>query len=232
MTITRAEVMRRATSLWGGLGQTPYSQDVIKDGYRTDCSGYVSGCWGLTADVGHDFWGGLNTVTLVSSGIMGEIDPNDLLPGDACGNCGPGTEGDSGHVVLFAGWDNDNPDDNHYHCYEQVGGTNGPVYSHYDWPYPGETNWKAYRYVNIVDALPTLKGGDVQFIRLKGFKAVWATDLVTRSWIRTDAGLTAAQNAAKATYGLTAAKVAVQDVDDLDGYGAAVGPLPPDEPSA
>lgn len=232
MTISRTEILHRAVTLWGGLGSTPYSQNEWRDGYRTDCSGYVSGCWNLNAPEYAGRYTNLNTVTLVTLGVMEPISPDALQPGDAMGNCGPGTEGDAGHIVLFDRWDNNIPSDNHYWCYEQVGGQSGPVHSHYDWPYPGESNWQAYRFLGVSTTPATRKEEPMLFIRRKGFKAVWASNLITRSWISTGGGLTRAQDAAKSVYGLSDDAVKVLDVDELDGYGAAVGPLPPDEPSA
>ena len=66
----------------------PYSQEKTYDGYRTDCSGFVSMCWQLGKP-------GLTTATLHT--VSHDITKNDLQPGDAM-NC------PSHHVVLFAGW--------------------------------------------------------------------------------------------------------------------------------
>lgn len=66
----------------------PYSQSKTYDGYRTDCSGFVSMCWMLSKP-------GLTTSTLGS--VSRAINKDDLQPGDAM-NCA------SRHVVLFAGW--------------------------------------------------------------------------------------------------------------------------------
>jgi hypothetical protein len=124
-TITRSDVLRRAHTLWSA-GSVPYSQIVLHwpDGYRADCSGYVAMCWAAPLN-GH--WGGPNTVTLVTGGLMREINPNDLKPGDAVGRCGPGTDGDAGHIRLFTAWLNTDPNDSHYYCLEQTGGGNGPT---------------------------------------------------------------------------------------------------------
>ncbi len=66
----------------------PYSQSGTHDGYRTDCSGFVSMCWELPKP-GH------TTSTL--PGVSTSISKAELQNGDAL-LC-PGT-----HVVLFAGW--------------------------------------------------------------------------------------------------------------------------------
>lgn len=66
----------------------PYNQQGSYDGYRTDCSGFVSMCWELARP-------GLTTFTMHT--VAHNIDKGALAPGDAM-NC------DSRHIVLFAGW--------------------------------------------------------------------------------------------------------------------------------
>jgi hypothetical protein len=66
----------------------PYSQTSTHDGYRTDCSGFVSMCWLLAKP-------GLTTFTMHT--VARDITKAELQPGDAM-NC------DSRHIVLFAGW--------------------------------------------------------------------------------------------------------------------------------
>jgi hypothetical protein len=167
--ITRAEVLTRATTIWKP-GTVPYSQDTIHqpDGYRQDCSGYLSLCWGLSpnADGG---WGGQNTVTLVTRGYMKEIPASDLRPGDAVGNCGIGTGGDAGHIVLFEKWANDDPNNDDFWLWEQAGGANGPRRRMVTYPYPGMSAppWKAYRFAGITDN-PFVPGGDMKPAGLVG----------------------------------------------------------------
>lgn len=66
----------------------PYNQQGSYDGYRTDCSGFVSMCWELPRP-------GLTTFTMHT--VAHNIEKGALAPGDAM-NC------DSRHIVLFAGW--------------------------------------------------------------------------------------------------------------------------------
>src|SRR5262245_13472101 len=73
----------------------PYSQVGVYNGYRRDCSGYVSMCWGIAPP-------GLSTVTLVTQQQMYSIDWDKVIAGDAIGVCGPGTEGDAGHIQLVS----------------------------------------------------------------------------------------------------------------------------------
>lgn len=146
----RTDILWRAEHGWPKEG-VPYSQNRLwKDGYRQDCSGYVSMAWGINAN-GPGCWGGFNTATAVSHGYMKKIDINNLRPGDAVGRCGPGSEGDSGHIQLFKGWDNNNPNDNGHWVYEQTGGSNGWHLRHYaNW----HNGYEAFRFVNVEDDTP------------------------------------------------------------------------------
>jgi MYXO-CTERM domain-containing protein len=69
----------------------PYSQSAQHEGYRTDCSGFVSMCWeaGSPGETTASFPGS-GKVTMLSS-------YDELVPGDALD--APGH-----HVVLFLGW--------------------------------------------------------------------------------------------------------------------------------
>ncbi|WP_405018510.1 hypothetical protein OHV05_17440 [Kitasatospora sp. NBC_00070] len=71
-----------------------YSQGAITDGYRVDCSGFVSAAWGIPPGS----YGGLNTDALMTSQYSYKISKNDLQPGDALIN--------SDHTILFGGWAN------------------------------------------------------------------------------------------------------------------------------
>ena len=66
----------------------PYNQGGTHDGYRTDCSGFISMCWELSKP-------GLTTQTMHT--VASNISKDQLLHGDAL-NC------DSEHIILFAGW--------------------------------------------------------------------------------------------------------------------------------
>jgi len=72
-----------------------YSQSRSYQGYRTDCSGFVSMCWETgTSFTTADFIGGGGDSFLLGS-------YSDLVPGDALVRRSNG----EGHVVLFLGWD-------------------------------------------------------------------------------------------------------------------------------
>ena len=90
--ITPLESYARATTIWTP-GTVTYSQVQTHspDGYRQDCSGYVSLCWALATP-------GENTVSLVTEDWMREIPVDQLRMGDAVGLCGPNTGGNGGHI--------------------------------------------------------------------------------------------------------------------------------------
>lgn len=73
----------------------PYSQSASHEGYRTDCSGFVSMCWelGTSTDTAALYAGGTYDSDLASW--------DDLLPADALVHRSNG----AGHVVLFLGWE-------------------------------------------------------------------------------------------------------------------------------
>ncbi|MFG2579820.1 NlpC/P60 family protein [Streptomyces malaysiensis] len=110
---TRAEALQRAAT-WltaDNGGRVPYSQaKVWKDGYRQDCSGYVSMALGLRAP-------GTNTVGLTSSSIAKPIALGDLRPGDLLIDASG--DNNTRHVVMFEKWN----DAGHtsYTSYEQRG---------------------------------------------------------------------------------------------------------------
>jgi hypothetical protein len=86
--ITRDQIMQRA-QVWVDE-EIPYSQSATTNGYRQDCSGYVSYCWASsTSGGGH--------VTSNMQEICTKIAKADLKKGDAI--LKPST-----HVLLFGGW--------------------------------------------------------------------------------------------------------------------------------
>lgn len=112
---SRQEMLRRAaTWLTANNGaQVPYSQTTVwRDGYRQDCSGYVSMALGLPTP-------GPNTVGLATDrGLTRPIGLDELKPGDLLIDA-DGTS-DTRHVVIFEKW-NDAAHTS-YTAYEQRGG--------------------------------------------------------------------------------------------------------------
>jgi hypothetical protein len=89
----RRRALERAFSWYDA--KVPYHQGASYQGYRTDCSGYVSMCWelGPSYTTANFYAGGGESFPLGSY--------SDLAPGDALVRRSNG----AGHMVLFLGWD-------------------------------------------------------------------------------------------------------------------------------
>ena len=85
------EILGRAKK-WVDSG-VPYNQNANRDGYRTDCSGFVSYAWKLPT----------SAVTGTLNKYANQVNFDSLQPGDAINNQ---QAGNSGHVVLFVKWIN------------------------------------------------------------------------------------------------------------------------------
>jgi len=134
-----ATVFGRARSwltAWAG-GPVPYlsSGDPADwyQGYRRDCSGYVSMALGLDGP-------GLNTAGLAAHSAA--ISKADLLPGDLLINPAPNLRG---HVVLFERWADSSMSS--YWGYEQSG-DGGTHYRQIPYPYFGTYSMAPYRFLN------------------------------------------------------------------------------------
>jgi hypothetical protein len=124
--ISRGDIIARAQS-WVDAGGYAYNQSgFTPDGWRTDCSGYVSMAWNVAKNVN----GGTNTVGLLdySTAITkGELQAGDILIDAAGTNL-------TRHVVLFHKWANDNR--TAYWGYEQsASGNVGTKYRVISYPY-------------------------------------------------------------------------------------------------
>lgn len=107
-------------------------QSAYKDGYRTDCSGYVSMAWNT----------GTSYTTQSLVGVTTAIAKGDLKKGDILLKSGS-------HVVIFHSWANSGQ--TRYLGYEQVGGKIGKT-KKWNIPYPywnGATGYQSRRYNNI-----------------------------------------------------------------------------------
>ncbi len=111
VAITRDTVMTRATR-WVDL-IVPYSQARHFEGYRTDCSGFVSMSWALMNASGHPI--SPATDNLLDYGVL--ITKDQLRHGDMIVR--PKTATTTGHAVIFGGWADD--DRVTYWAYEQSG---------------------------------------------------------------------------------------------------------------
>ncbi|MBW8800776.1 MAG: peptidoglycan-binding protein [Streptomyces sp.] len=91
--ITRTQIINRAKT-WV-TAKVPYSMSLYwTDGYRQDCSGYVSMAWGLT---GNEWTGSLDQFGT-------KITKDELQPGDMLLFHNPDDPEKGSHVVLFGGW--------------------------------------------------------------------------------------------------------------------------------
>ncbi|MFD9705487.1 hypothetical protein [Lentzea sp. NPDC059081] len=118
--VGRAELLRRAET-WltaNNGGQVPYSMERYwADGYRQDCSGFVS----MAAKLGNaDPRGGPNTVALASPAYSVPVAVADLAPGDLLIDPVDEPGEDFRHVVVFERWADD--ERSGYLAYEQRGG--------------------------------------------------------------------------------------------------------------
>lgn len=87
-------------------------------------------------------WGGYSTVTLVSYGLIYQIHPSELKPGDSIGICGADTGGNAGHIMHFERWYNNITGDNRCWIWEQAGGGNGPRRRLITYPFGAYRSWR------------------------------------------------------------------------------------------
>ncbi|MGW3227442.1 peptidoglycan-binding protein [Kitasatospora sp. NPDC001095] len=106
--LTRAQIIQRAQS-WVDQG-VPYSMSRYwSDGYRQDCSGFVSMAWGLNS----------SQTTWTLPGFAERIGKNDLQPGDILLYNNPASPQAGSHVTIFGGWTDSSR--TKYVAYEQTG---------------------------------------------------------------------------------------------------------------
>ncbi|MEN3583287.1 NlpC/P60 family protein [Streptomyces sp. ZYX-F-203] len=141
---TRDRIIERART-WVSA-RVPYSMSRYwYDGYRQDCSGYVSMAWGLT---GNEWTGSLHH--------FGErITKDELLPGDILLFHNPANPSSGSHVVIFAGWTDDTREA--YLAYEQTPPhAVGRVTPYAYWR--NSSGYVPYRYNGLVEEGPTGEG--------------------------------------------------------------------------
>ncbi|MFJ7900608.1 peptidoglycan-binding protein [Streptomyces sp. NPDC096198] len=142
---TRAQIINRAKK-WVAA-KVPYSMDDYwSDGYRQDCSGFVSMAWNL----GSNEWTG-------SLDKFGDrISKEDLQPGDILLFHNADNPEKGSHVVIFGGW----TDYTHrnYTAYEQT----PPHARRQTTPYAYWSNssrYVPYRYKGVADSKAAKEGG-------------------------------------------------------------------------
>ncbi|MEU3858489.1 peptidoglycan-binding protein [Streptomyces sp. NPDC028722] len=135
---TRTEIINRART-WVAA-QVPYSMDDYwPDGYRQDCSGYVSMAWGLPDNE----WTG----SLDQYGVR--ITREELRPGDILLHHNPDDPERGSHVVIFGGWTD------YTHTYYTVYEQTPPGTRRQATPYPYWSNtdkYVPYRYQGVTPA--------------------------------------------------------------------------------
>ncbi|GAA1385866.1 hypothetical protein GCM10009639_08850 [Kitasatospora putterlickiae] len=140
--ISRAEEIRRAR-LWltaNGGKPVPYSQHRNwKDGYRQDCSGFVSMALKLPKP-------GANTVSLKNDGWTKPIKMSELRQGDLIIKANS-KDPNHRHVVIFDKWENGKKS---YLSYEQAGHV-GTRHASHGYGLKSGDGYHAYRPVNLTD---------------------------------------------------------------------------------
>ncbi|MER5640312.1 peptidoglycan-binding protein [Kitasatospora sp. NPDC002227] len=135
--LTRAQILARAQK-WVDA-RVPYSMSKYRDGYRTDCSGFVSMAWGLS---GNHWTGDLDQYgTRISKA---ELKPGDMLLFHNSASPQRGS-----HVVLFVEWANSQH--TRYTVMEQAGGL-GAVKRTIPYAYTSHaSSYVPYRYNHLQD---------------------------------------------------------------------------------
>ncbi|MFM9370324.1 peptidoglycan-binding protein [Streptomyces sp. Da 82-17] len=133
--VSRAEILDRAAS-WV-RARVPYSADShYKDGYRQDCSGFVSMAWNL----GRNEWTGSLTAVAEPVGRQ-QLQPGDILLFHNQADPGKGS-----HVTIFGGWTDSSR--SHYLAYEQARPhTRRQITPYAYWTH--SERYSAYRYKNL-----------------------------------------------------------------------------------
>ncbi|MGW0705131.1 peptidoglycan-binding protein [Streptomyces sp. NPDC002643] len=135
--ITRAEIIRRART-WI-VAEVPYSMtEYWSDGYRQDCSGFVSMAWKLP---GNEWTGSLDK-------FAERISKDDLEPGDMLLFHNPNDPQKGSHVVIFGGW----TDDTHteYIAYESTRPHARRLVTPYSY-WNNSSRYVPYRYKGLVE---------------------------------------------------------------------------------
>ncbi|WP_344324687.1 NlpC/P60 family protein, partial [Streptomyces macrosporus] len=160
-TITRSTVIARADS-WVGIG-LDYDWNGSYQGYRTDCSGYVSMAWNLDRS--------LTTDTFAGYGVTETISKSELKPGDALLDDDSGA---GGHVVLFEKWADEAQSE--YWGYEFT--PSGVHHRRIPYPYfSGSGPYVPVRNTSVVDDAPSVPSGTV-WDRSRSASGTWQSHAV------------------------------------------------------
>ena len=146
--VTASEVIARATG-WTTV-DVPYSQTTWYQGYRTDCSGFVSMTWALTS-------GGqpLSLVTQTLPNVATQIPFSQLMPGDTLIFNSTADPQDGSHAELFGGWVNSS--EQYFYVYQESGGgATVSIASFPPAPLDDTSQWYAYQDDAMVEDLPAI----------------------------------------------------------------------------
>ncbi|MEV6111081.1 peptidoglycan-binding protein [Streptomyces sp. NPDC052109] len=145
---TRTQIIKRA-KVWVAA-QVPYSMDDYwTDGYRQDCSGYVSMAWSLP---GNEWTGSLQRFGV-------KITKESLQPGDILLYHNPDNPEKGSHVVIFGGWTD------YTHTYYTVYEQTPPHTRSQPTPYPYWSNadkYVPYRYKGLTAATASARRAGVE----------------------------------------------------------------------
>ncbi|WP_433547496.1 peptidoglycan-binding protein [Streptomyces sp. CA-294286] len=134
---TRADIVKRAQT-WV-TAKVPYSMDKYwSDGYRQDCSGYVSMAWGLAGNE----WTG----SLAEFGV--QVPRDRLQPGDILLFHNTADPHNGSHVTIFGGWTDYTR--GHYVAYEQTRPTTRKQATPLGY-WSNADRYLAYRYKGLVE---------------------------------------------------------------------------------
>ncbi|MDJ0379667.1 peptidoglycan-binding protein [Streptomyces sp. G-G2] len=137
--IGRTTIINRA-KLWLDA-KVPYSMSLYwTDGYRQDCSGYVSMAWNLGTN---EWTGSLDTFAT-------RITKDELLPGDMLLFHNPADPNQGSHVTLFGGWVDETR--THYIAYEQTRPTTRKQATPYGY-WNNATKYLPYRFNGITGGI-------------------------------------------------------------------------------
>ncbi|WP_424213656.1 peptidoglycan-binding protein [Streptomyces sp. BI20] len=134
--IDRATIIKRAKT-WIAA-QVPYSMERYwEDGYRQDCSGFVSMAWNLDSN---EWTGSLDSFAT-------RITKDELLPGDMLLFHNPANPNRGSHVTLFGGWADASR--SHYIAYEQTKPTARRLITPYGY-WSNAARYLPYRFTGVV----------------------------------------------------------------------------------
>ncbi|MGW0901745.1 peptidoglycan-binding protein, partial [Streptomyces goshikiensis] len=121
--------------------EVPYSMsEYWTDGYRQDCSGYVSMVWNL----------GSNEWTGSLDQFATKITKADLLPGDMLLFHNPSDPTNGSHVVIFGGWVDETQ--THYIAYEQTRPNTRKLATPYGY-WANATKYLPYRFNGVTSGI-------------------------------------------------------------------------------